>query len=627
MQKLFFLLLVLCGTLSLHAQTANKGPIGVRQANGTRVPYRGAPVMIARELVASTNLATNTNQSQNPYVVFRDKYHLNTVRVNFIDAWYRARQNSQNKNSWAAGNLRATGYNKVKAAVNAARAAGLQVIINWHNTGENAYSNAQEDAFVQGLGAFHEWRMDFWRNMADAYAGDPGVIFELSNEPLFNYSQYSNPTFRNNLKAVYNAVASRIYANSNPRRRDNHRIILFSFHQTRNDMTATVNATTGGNTGFNVDWFLAAVGFHAYTPNNALAGITNLANNYPVICTELDYPNRRRPGRPGITGGYETRLEPTNNVLEKSAIRTLETSPGIPRGIGWMEWRDWGELNFEFPELINANGGYVPSNVSDRASLERAKNDAIRHNYRWWTGGGGGQLIANGVYFLKKASSNHYIYAVGNTTELKSRTNTNGNNSKWRFTHLGNNEYTIRNIGFNQRMEIPFGRVGQGQKVARTSWEGNINHAKWKAIALGNGEFQFLPKHDQARALDIWAGNANVVHLWGKNANNGNQRFRLVGTSASRAAIDAPADVREQGEIFAPVAYPNPTDGELTLNGLQDKAASLAVFSLSGQRLMHREVRPAGGRAVINLTDLATGTYVVSVLQGGERHALRVIRR
>ncbi|HAA17127.1 MAG TPA: hypothetical protein DCE41_37605, partial [Cytophagales bacterium] len=54
---------------------------------------------------------------------------------------------------------------------------------------------------------------------------------------------------------------------------------------------------------------------------------------------------------------------------------------------------------------------------------------------------GTGQAIANGTYYIKKASSNAYINAPANTSNLNSVQGPSGNSTKWTFTHLGDEEY------------------------------------------------------------------------------------------------------------------------------------------------------------------------------------------
>ena len=58
------------------------------------------------------------------------------------------------------------------------------------------------------------------------------------------------------------------------------------------------------------------------------------------------------------------------------------------------------------------------------------------------SGGGSGQLINNGTYELV-SESGAFLEAPGSVNLLKSRTNANGNKTRWRFEHLGNNEYHI----------------------------------------------------------------------------------------------------------------------------------------------------------------------------------------
>jgi len=187
-------------------------------------------------------------------------------------------------------------------------------------------------------------------------------------------------------------------------------------------------------------------------------------------------------------------------------------------------------------------GGFQPNNPSTTPAQPGDNLGTLEVDWvRVWeggningTGGGGnsnvGPLanIANGTYYIKKASSNHYLKAAGAASNCVS-TNTSGNNdTKWTFTKLANGEYEIKSVAYgNSRLEVPNGAAGPSTKVATTTWNGNAAHLVWVARSVGN-DIMFFPKHDQNNALDLWSSNPGVVHLYNASTGNGNQRFNLV---------------------------------------------------------------------------------------------------
>ena len=108
------------------------------------------------------------------YEVIAGDWRANVVRV------------SLHPGHWRADRDRALGI--LKAEVAAARAIGLKVIIDWHAIGfPNHYFEHPDpkwglpaDAFVSDESMAH----DFWNKVAQTLGHDPGIIFELWNEPV-----------------------------------------------------------------------------------------------------------------------------------------------------------------------------------------------------------------------------------------------------------------------------------------------------------------------------------------------------------------------------------------------------------------------------------------------------------
>jgi GEVED domain/Secretion system C-terminal sorting domain/Sortilin, neurotensin receptor 3,/Fibronectin type III domain len=146
------------------------------------------------------------------------------------------------------------------------------------------------------------------------------------------------------------------------------------------------------------------------------------------------------------------------------------------------------------------------------------------------------QLIADGNYTIK-SQTNVFLQALSGNTPLTSSASENGNNTKWNFKHLGDNVYEIKSAAFpSQRLEVVNGLTGRGQKVGITSYALAGDNLKWKATKVGNS-FVFEPVHNLGFALDAWAANPAVVHIYDKNSQNTNQLFNLTATTVSSQLI------------------------------------------------------------------------------------------
>ncbi|MEO0469273.1 MAG: endo-1,4-beta-xylanase [Bacteroidota bacterium] len=298
----------------------------------------------------------------------------------------------------------------------------------------------------------------------------------------------------------------------------------------------------------------------------------------------------------------------------------LDTSP----------WTQYGSTT----TAVSAGSGTINVNVSIPGNTPIANNAYQFQTFIAPTGGnwgnrldnltknnidviGGGGGIANGIYYIKKASSNAYINAPANTNNLNNVSSPSGNSSKWSFTSLGNDEYSISNVAFSgQRMEVPFGATGNGSVVARTTFTGNADHLIWIAVPVGSN-YQFLPKHDQARALDIWQNAPNTVHLWGANTNNANQVFSLIPTSARLADSQPGLSV-----------YPNPARDVLIVDGLAKGQTSLSVYDPLGQLVKEIYVDGSANRkAKLSIAELPAGMYFIRATGQAQTLSTRFIKQ
>lgn len=135
--------------------------------------------------------------------------------------------------------------------------------------------------------------------------------------------------------------------------------------------------------------------------------------------------------------------------------------------------------------------------------------------------------IGNGTYLIRKAGTNYFLNTDMEGNVGNSATYVNDDYAKWNFKNLGNGEYEIWNVNFNQRLEPKDGGSSHGTKVVLSSNEDDEDYGRWIAVSVGNN-FQLKSKANPNVALDISPGNSTHVHLWIQSTANSNQIFELV---------------------------------------------------------------------------------------------------
>ena len=138
-------------------------------------------------------------------------------------------------------------------------------------------------------------------------------------------------------------------------------------------------------------------------------------------------------------------------------------------------------------------------------------------------------LIPDGTYTMRSKSG---VYLTAPSTAIPGGAITGqklaGPSANWKFTHLGNNVYTINSaLHANQRLEAFGPAIGLGRYASSDALLGNM---KWQVHSASGGGFVFVPMHDNRKALDANASNAirTGAQLWNRMLTNPNQEFVLA---------------------------------------------------------------------------------------------------
>jgi GH35 family endo-1,4-beta-xylanase len=241
-------------------------------------------------------------------------------------------------------------------------------------------------------------------------------------------------------------------------------------------------------------------------------------------------------------------------------------------------------------------------------------------------GGGGGTTttIPNGNYYIKKATSNLYLNAtaaVGATNKVTTR---GAASTQWNFRSLGNNEYEIKSVAFsNSRMEIPNGITGRGQLISTTTYTGAGNNLIWIAVKVGSS-YQFIPKHDQTMAIDMYEGNA-VVHTWDKNTTNANQLLQLISTTTNTPLIAARnmaelETVKSESDFIVSTISGTAKTFRVTLPA---DINTLNVMDISGRQIKKIQVN---GKRVIDVDiNNASGIYIIQAVSATKSMSKKIV--
>ncbi len=221
------------------------------------------------------------------------------------------------------------------------------------------------------------------------------------------------------------------------------------------------------------------------------------------------------------------------------------------------------------------------------------------------SGGGNnnsGQLIANGLYRLTNPRLNQSLLARALENHDARLVNTgNFADQQWRFNHLGNNVYTIKNNGTGRYLEVQSAQCFNGGNVKTwTNFSGD--HKKWKVEKNGS-VYMLKPTHCLSRALDVAAGQRDgQIHIWAANTNNNNQKWNIV-----RLGNKELTDLESEISI-----YPNPVLSGSTLNieGLKE-GSSVTIFNSAGQQV--KQIYAGGESIEVEISDMAPGVYFIQI--------------
>ncbi|MBN2351537.1 MAG: cellulase family glycosylhydrolase [Spirochaetales bacterium] len=252
--------------------------------DGSGEVMRGTPLVLGKNLPASVAFAENIDTWN-----LIKSHDLNSVRVCWVDPWYKANGHG----SWTVSEV----LPHLDAVVNNAETAGMNVVINYHCVGNPDFTLLNE----------------FWTAVAPRYKDQSFVYYEIANEPTFDYNTWTSQAFEDGIKAAYDIVRAQA---------PNRQILLFSFNTIGYDLKSIVDQYASW-----IDWPYTTIAYHLYGGNDTYY-VENLINNYRSVCTEWDY-----------YGHFDYIRQYYNQYYNSQTLEQF--------GSGWFDWRDWGDTTLD----------------------------------------------------------------------------------------------------------------------------------------------------------------------------------------------------------------------------------------------------------------------------------------
>lgn len=216
-------------------------------------------------------------------------------------------------------------------------------------------------------------------------------------------------------------------------------------------------------------------------------------------------------------------------------------------------------------------------------------------------------VVKNGIYFITNAKQNQRLTSVkfGNQNNVVNQNPNTKNQQRWLFNHLGNNIYTIKNIGTNQFIEVR-GALCENRSNITTWQSANDEHQKWKVIKTESNSFQFIPQHCQSMALDIAGGLVDGnIQLWQHSTTNQNQNWEIKSVNGAKELE------KNLNTIPTISIFPNPVINFATINGVTPNE-NIVITNLNGEIILKTKANN-DTKIQLDFSSFENGAYIIYI--------------
>ncbi|HEU5080572.1 MAG TPA: cellulase family glycosylhydrolase [Opitutaceae bacterium] len=353
--------------------------------------------------------------------------------------------------------------------------------------------------YIENISINPTYVNQFWTYMAQHFANDTNVIFELFNEPINNSGTDDQKwaTVRSYMQTWYNTV--RTYAPNN--------LILVGTPVWSQVLTPILNNPISGNRVAYVVHTYPAHWASQYNRNQ----ITSVANSIPLFMTEWGFT---QTSDSLLNGSISTYGQPLMNTLDQY-------------GISWTCWvanTEWAPPMFYSNWSLRVGPNEMGGFVKDTLYAKRNDNQPGGSG-----GGGGGTTPANGTFKLTNRNSGKVLDVSGNGTangtQVLQWTYGGGNNQKWTLQDRGSSQFSIMGVASGKALDVNNYSSANGTKIQIWTYSGG-NNQKWTFAATSSGYYRVTPVHATGSCLEI-SGNSTadgaVAQLWSYLGSNSQQ--------------------------------------------------------------------------------------------------------
>lgn len=265
---------------------------------------------------------------------------------------------------------------------------------------------------------------------------------------------------------------------------------------------------------------------------------------------------------------------------------------------------DKGRVISGFPKVFNGSkpdiGAYELNGTRWTAGIDAIEDTGVSTENN-----NNDQLIPNGNYFINSTTSNQRLLSRSLESHSARMVNpASFNDQIWVFKHIDNNIYTIKNMGTNRYLEVPFSKCGNGENVATWTGAGNKNQ-KWEVVKNGANIFGLIPNHCTTVGLDRSQGKIDAnVQVWKYSAANNNQKWKIIASSNRNFSKEISIDNKVS-------LYPNPTKENVTITGIE-KGDIITIYDMLGKQIV--STIATNNQEILSILSIKPGIYVLSIL-------------
>ena len=466
--------MALLGTLVLAGQNVASAATPWLSVSGTQLKDPNGNVVILRG-ISLIDLASQNSSNPNIDGVI-DKITNKNDGSSSSPGWYPkvlrlpVEPADYNSNSWQPGSD--TFYNNVlRPTVNYCKSKDVYCIIDMH--------------YVDNIDTNPNYVNQFWAYIAQKFAGDSNVLFELYNEPVATASTTNSSdtdkwnAVRGYQQTFYNTV--RQYASN---------VCLIGTPQYSQILIPAISNPVSG---YNIVYVVHMYPQHFFSSYN-VNQLDTAAGKIPLMMTEWGY----YPSSDSLYAGA------TQSNYGQPLLQKLDND-----GIGWTAWvasNSWGPPMFDSNWNLRIGqqemGGFVKDSLYSRRNNNQPSDPAS-------------QTIANGIYKIVNRNSglalDAYGWGTANGTLIDQYIYGSGNNQRWNVTYLGGGLYNILNVNANKPLDVTGGSSGSGAWMEL--WDNNGGAGqKWTITAASGGYYKVSPSYNSGLALDVYGaftGNYN----------------------------------------------------------------------------------------------------------------------